>query len=116
MNGELSEGLTVTISVYTPELLAVSGWNFKLVEYGGEVVSCEVLLPDHTPKIVTFVSTLGSSSTVPVSVKIVPLYGRVEGLMIETSGSGTEKLMLMQQTMYLTKKYYYYILYVLLVT
>ena len=100
MNGELSEGLTVTVNVYTPELLAASGWNVKLVEYGGEVVSCELLLPDHTPKTVTFVSTLGSSSTAPVKVKIVPLYGIVKGLKIETSGSGTETLM--NQTMYLT--------------
>ena len=92
MNGELSEGLTATVNVYTPELLVAIGWNIRLVKYGGEVVSCELLLPDHTPKTVTFVSTLGSSSTVPVKVKIVPLYGTIEGLRIETSGGGTMKM------------------------
>ena len=57
MNGELSEGLAVTVNVYSPELSVVSGWNVRLDRYGGAVVSCELLLSDHSPKTVTFVST-----------------------------------------------------------
>lgn len=50
MNGELSEGLTATVSMYIPELLVNSGWNIRLAEYGGEIVSCELLLPDPHPQ------------------------------------------------------------------
>ena len=58
MNGELSEDLTETFKMYIPELLVASGRNIRSVRYGGDVISCEVLLFDHIPEIVTVLSTL----------------------------------------------------------
>ena len=58
MNGELSEGLTVTFKVYSLELSEVRGRNVKFVRYGGDVVSCGAAPLDHTTKTVTSVSTL----------------------------------------------------------
>ena len=104
MKGKLSEDLITTVNEYTPEMFVDSGWSIKLVENGGEVVSFEPLLSDHTPKTVTFVSTFGSSSTIPVKVKTAPLYGTIESLKLETTGGGTI-IMKMDQTMYLTLKF-----------